>query len=134
MQSIPVSIYSILLNIQQFFLFLPIGISFAWNRRLALQERKPTLKRKADCTLDIRGIIAPFSILKVSLAFQRLKPKQIMQVMGCDPEMQRDLLRVLPKTSYSIVSVEPLSEEMDMTILRLQKEETLPKPYKRKDS
>lgn len=57
-----------------------------------------------------------------------------MKVMGCDPEMQRDLLRVLPKASYSIISVEPLSEEMDMTILRLQKEKPLPKPYKRKDS
>lgn len=129
-----IPIYPILLRIKQIFLFLPIGTSFAKNRRLELQERKPTLKQKADCTLDIRGIIAPFSILKVSLAFQRMKPKQIMQVMGCDPEMQRDLLRVLPKASYSIVSVEPLSEEMDMTILRLQKEEKLPKPYKRKDS
>lgn len=91
------------------------------------------MNRKADYTLDVRGIIAPFSILKVSLAFQLLKPKQVMQVMGCDPEMQRDLLRVLPQASYSIVSVEPLSEEMDMTVLRLQKE-PLPKTNTRKDS
>ncbi|MEW6259787.1 MAG: sulfurtransferase TusA family protein [Thermodesulfobacteriota bacterium] len=77
---------------------------------------------KADYTLDVRGIIAPFSILKISLAFQRLKPKQVMQVTGCDPEMQRDLLRVLPQASYSVVSVEPLSGEIGMTILHIQKE------------
>jgi len=58
---------------------------------------------KADYILDVRGAISPFSLLKVSLVFQQMKPEQIVEILGCDSEMQHDLLRVLPKGSCEIV-------------------------------
>ncbi len=81
------------------------------------------MKDKADYTLDVRGAISPFSLLKVSLLFQKMNPQEVVDILGCDREMQRDLLRVLPAGSWEIVSAEPSGKNLDLGRVRLKKRE-----------
>ncbi len=76
---------------------------------------------KADYILDVRGAISPFSLLKVSLVFQQMKPEQIVEILGCDSEMQRDLLRVLPEGSCEVVFSDFTGREADISRVRLKK-------------
>jgi TusA-related sulfurtransferase len=80
------------------------------------------VKGKVDYMLDVRGMISPFSLLKVSLVFQQMKPFQVMEITGCDPDMQRDLLRILPEASYEVVCTEHQTTNMEISKLRLKKE------------
>jgi TusA-related sulfurtransferase len=71
--------------------------------------------------LDVRGMISPFSLLKVSLVFQQMKPCQVVEIVGCDPDMQRDLLRILPEASYEIICSEHQTTTMESSKVRLEK-------------
>jgi TusA-related sulfurtransferase len=64
------------------------------------------VKEKAHYTVDVRGTISPFSLLKVSLVFQKMKPREVMEILGCDEEMQQDLLRLLPEAAFEVVPME----------------------------
>jgi len=79
------------------------------------------VKGQVDYMLDVRGMITPFSLLKVSLVFQQMKPCQVVEITGCDPDMQRDLLRILPEASYEIVCTEHQSTAMEISKVRLEK-------------
>jgi TusA-related sulfurtransferase len=79
------------------------------------------LRGKADYTLDVRGTISPFSLLKVSLVFQQMKPRQVVEILGCDSDMQRDLLRILPEASYEIVCTEHVTTDTGFSKVRLKK-------------
>ena len=76
---------------------------------------------KADYILDVRGAICPFSLLKVSLVFQQMKPEQIIEIVGCDSEMQRDLLRVLPQGSCEVVFAASDGTKTETSRVRLKK-------------
>jgi len=79
------------------------------------------VKGKVDYRIDVRGMIPPFSLLKVSLVFQQMRPFQVVEIIGCDPDMQRDLLRILPEASYEIVCTENQTENMELSRVRLEK-------------
>lgn len=66
------------------------------------------MKQKAHYTVDVRGTISPFSLLKVSLVFQQMKPSEVMEILGCDKEMQQDLLRLLPDAAFEVA---PMAKE-----------------------
>lgn len=76
---------------------------------------------KPNYTLDVRGTISPFSLLKVSLVFQRMKPTETVEILGCDPEMQRDLLRVLPADTCEVVCTAPAEDDLAVARVRLRK-------------
>ena len=61
------------------------------------------MKTKANYKVDVRGAISPFSLLKVSLVFQQMRPDEVVEVLGCDMEMKQDLLRLLPDASYEMI-------------------------------
>jgi TusA-related sulfurtransferase len=61
------------------------------------------VKTKANYKVDVRGAISPFSLLKVSLVFQQMRPDEVVEVFGCDTEMKQDLLRLLPDASYEMI-------------------------------
>ncbi len=79
------------------------------------------MKGKVDYKLDVRGMISPFSLLKVSLVFQQMKPCQVMEIIGCDPDMQRDLLRILPEASCEVICTEHQTTTMEISKMRLEK-------------
>jgi TusA-related sulfurtransferase len=80
-----------------------------------------TVKERANYTVDVRGTITPFSLLKVSLVFQQMKPMEILEILGCDGEMQQDLLRLLPNASCESIGVEELGSASTVKRVRFTK-------------
>jgi len=86
------------------------------------------VKDKADYSLDVRETISPFSLLKVSLVFQKMAPQEIVEILGCDREMQHDLLRVLPRDSCEVVRNDPFGKDSEMVRIWLKKRDVATAP------
>jgi hypothetical protein len=50
-----------------------------------------------------------------------MKPEQIVEILGCDSEMQRDLLRVLPEGSCEVVFSDSAERDPEVSRMRLKK-------------
>jgi TusA-related sulfurtransferase len=54
--------------------------------------------------LDLRGMIAPITLLKATQAFRRLNPGEILEILGSDLQTREDLFQILPAPAYELVS------------------------------
>ena len=79
------------------------------------------MTHKPNYTVDVRGTITPFSLLKVSLVYQQMKPTEMMEILGCDAEMRQDLRRLLPDAAWESANTVDTSRNQEMTTLRLKK-------------
>ncbi len=67
-------------------------------------------------TLDLRGVIIPFSLLKASQAFKSIKPGELLEILCSDPDIHKDLFKILPESSYELTLMEELKEECSYRI------------------
>lgn len=74
------------------------------------------MKKSAQHTLDLRGIIIPFSLLKASQVFKIIKPGELLEIWCSDPGIQEDLLKILPHSAYELTSMEALEEDSSFRI------------------
>ena len=56
--------------------------------------------------LDFRGSITPITLLKVTQTVMKMAPDEVMEIRGSDPETKQDLFRVLPESSYELISMD----------------------------
>ena len=68
----------------------------------------------SDATLDVKGLGCPIPVLKTKLAFKKMEPGQILEVIATDPGSRKDLPAWADKTGNEIVS----SVEEDDNIYR----------------
>ena len=83
------------------------------------------LKTGNQQKLDIRGLIIPFTVLKVSLALKNLDDGDTLEVLWSDPDTQDDLFKVLPAASYDLIELEEIQGDTPcyrMTLLKRRKE------------
>ena len=66
--------------------------------------------------LDLRGAIIPFSLLKVSQVFKIIKPGERLEILCSDPDIKKDLFKILPHSSYELTLMEELEEECSYRI------------------
>ena len=66
------------------------------------------MKPKVDHYLDLRGAIAPISLLKVTQVFREMKPNEILEILGRDPDTRTDLFKILPDFSYELIILEEM--------------------------
>ena len=59
--------------------------------------------------LDIRGAVAPLTFLKLSQAFKKIKPGELLEIKGDDADTRADLFRVLNRFHYEIATIEDQS-------------------------
>jgi TusA-related sulfurtransferase len=88
-------------------LTLPIGSTI---------KGKLCVKRNADHILDLRGAIPPISLLKVTQTFREMKPDQILEILGHDPDTRRDLFKVLPAFSYELIIIEEMERDASFRV------------------
>ncbi|MDM8549878.1 sulfurtransferase TusA family protein [Desulfobacterales bacterium HSG2] len=55
--------------------------------------------------LDIRGAIVPITLLKVTGAFREIKPGEILEILGSDPDTRKELFQVLNAFHYQLMDV-----------------------------
>jgi TusA-related sulfurtransferase len=84
------------------------------------------VKKKANYIVDVRGAISPFSLLKVSLVFQQMRPDEVVEVLGCDTEMKQDLLRLLPDASYEVIEADDPDDRSIVSRVFFRKEAQKP--------
>lgn len=75
---------------------------------------------KTDVIIDFSGGISSISLLKTTQVFQKMKPFEIMEIHGVAPDTGQDLLKVLPESSYEVISMEG-GEESTCRKVRIRK-------------
>jgi TusA-related sulfurtransferase len=68
-----------------------------------LNRDSGTLTAQADYILDFRGSISPISLLKITRTFNEMKAREVVEILGLDPDTQQDLFKVLAGLSYEII-------------------------------
>ena len=79
------------------------------------------MKEKADYILDVRGIISPVTLLKVSSLFKKMKPDEVLEVLGRDPETRTFLFKILPEGTFKLVEKSVLCDEQLYYRIRIRK-------------
>ena len=64
------------------------------------------LERDMAYELDLREMVAPWTLLKVTQAFRRLRPEETLEVLGSDVQTRKDLFKVLCPLDCELVSLE----------------------------
>jgi len=59
---------------------------------------------KVNYKLDFRGSITPITLLKVTQTVMKMAPDEIIEIQGSDPDTKQDLFRLLPESSYELIS------------------------------
>ena len=61
--------------------------------------------------LDLRGMILPFALLKVSNAFKEIGTGETLEILLEDPDSMRDLLKILPPALYKLTPPKKIRDE-----------------------
>jgi TusA-related sulfurtransferase len=75
----------------------------------------------ADYKLDFRNTFSSISLLKMTEIFGRMLAGETMEICGSDPDIRRDLLKVLPENSYDLVTIDEDEGGQDYYTIRIQK-------------
>lgn len=76
---------------------------------------------ETDIVLDFRNTFSSISLLKMTEIFDRMKPMQVLEIRGSDPDTRKDLLKVLPKASYDILADDGEGIKHDFYKVRVRK-------------
>jgi TusA-related sulfurtransferase len=74
--------------------------------------------------LDLRGAIIPFSLLKVIQALKLMEPGETLEVCWSDPDIPDDLFKVLPDSTYEMISLDELTDPQPSYRLTLVKKQS----------
>ncbi len=72
-------------------------------------------------SFDIRNALIPFSLLKISNAFKRMKPGDVMEIIANDAGIANDLQRLLPKSGQIILRSQVMEPEGPVVRFSLKK-------------
>lgn len=71
-----------------------------------------------DHVLDLRGMIIPLTLLKITQAFRNINAGETMDIFGSDPDTRKDFLKVLGSASCEVLRIK---NEKDGYLIRLRK-------------
>lgn len=83
------------------------------------------MERKTGIKLDLRGLLIPLSLLKVTQSFRALKPGETLEVLWREPQSPQELFRVLPRASYEVIAMEEQGRANPYYRIQLQKKQLL---------
>jgi len=82
-------------------------------------KRGADLEPKKDHILDLRGIIAPVTLLKVTQTFRRINSGEILEILVKDLDTRMQIFRVLQTSHYRLMNID---KESSFWRIRLRKE------------
>jgi TusA-related sulfurtransferase len=68
--------------------------------------------------LDLRGMIIPLTLLKITQRLRKINAGEIMEIIGTDPDTRRDILKVLGIWPCEVMSIR---DGNDHYLIRLRK-------------
>lgn len=72
--------------------------------------------------IDLTGLDGPFALLKVSQIFRKMRAGDVLEILGCEPDIRSDMLRVLPAPAFRLLESE---SGVESGRVLLQKRKTL---------
>jgi TusA-related sulfurtransferase len=72
-------------------------------------------------SLDLRNLIIPFCLLKVSNAFRSLKKDDVLEILCSDTENLKNLMKIIPPGSCELLSTQDLEGPDSGLRIRLRK-------------
>ena len=72
-------------------------------------------------SLDLRNLIIPFCLLKVSNAFRSLKKDDVLEILFSDTENLKNILKIIPPGSCELLSTQDLERPESGLRIRLRK-------------
>jgi TusA-related sulfurtransferase len=78
----------------------------------------PQAEFRVDHVLDLRGMIIPLTLLKITQAFRNLRNGETMDIVGTDLDTRRDFLKVLGKSPCEVLHI---NDENGRYFIRLRK-------------
>lgn len=67
--------------------------------------------------LDLRGLMIPFTLLKVSQAFREIKAGETLEILWGEPQVPDELYKVLPEFSYEVILTEIFEPDCSCRVL-----------------
>ena len=68
--------------------------------------------------LDLRGMIIPLTLLKITQGFRKIGDGEIMEILGTDPDTRRDFSKVLGIWPCEVMCIR---DEIDHYLIRIRK-------------
>lgn len=68
--------------------------------------------------LDLRGMIIPLTLLKITQRFRKIGVGEIMEIIGTDPDTRKDFLKVLEIWPCEVMCIR---DEINHYLIRLRK-------------
>lgn len=78
---------------------------------------------KTDIVIDVRHFVSWFSLLKVTQVFREMKSYDILEVRGADNDTRKDLFKILPQSTYQILTIDREDDD-GFHQFQIQKQET----------
>lgn len=69
-------------------------------------------------TLDLRGMILPFTMLKLSNAFRKMGAGEVLEIIGTNPDAREYILEILATLHCEVLGVH---KRKDCYLIRLKK-------------
>jgi tRNA 2-thiouridine synthesizing protein A len=87
-------------------------------------------------SFDLRETLIPFSLLEITNLFREMKPGEELEILaGTDPtgsSILKDVLLILPRANYDLISKETIANDSSVTRLMLRKKNSNANPNERK--
>lgn len=74
-----------------------------------------------DYILDLRGMIIPFTFLKIMQTLRKIKPGETMEIMVSDPDTRKNFFKVLATFPYEVLNSK---DGENLYLIRLRKGRT----------
>jgi TusA-related sulfurtransferase len=82
-------------------------------------KRSEPSEHKVKSMLDLRGMIIPLTLLKITQGLRKMGDGETLDIIGTDPDTRRDALRVLGNSHCRVLCIR---DEIDYYLIRLKKE------------
>ena len=119
----------------------PCNLALPLLYRKLSSKRPYTLfgdSRTTMITFDLRETLIPFSLLQVANAFREMKPGEQIEIFAgvtpIDAAILKDVMLILPRTDYDLISRESRVNDDPVTRLILRKKQSLKTHQQKGDS
>jgi TusA-related sulfurtransferase len=102
------------------------------DRKANNTKRRVQSADKMIHTLDLRGMILPFTMLKLSNEFRKMRAGEVLEIIGTNPDDRQYILEILTTLHSEILGVH---KKKDCYLIRIRKLDIggTHKPGKKKD-
>ncbi len=90
-------------------------------------KRGARLESKKNYVLDLRGIIAPVTFLKVTQLLRRMNPGETLDILGKDPDTRTQLSQVLQTFHYQLLDTKEEGSFYRISLMKEKSKKTLTK-------